>query len=267
MNPEKVLPPGVNGKITGYLMVKVDEIFWARNSPGEVIVQLQWWGEKDSTFFRPEDITLNEPNKNSDTSVVYNIRTSPGLFESYLRNCGRVTFTVLRGQNKNVILGSAVIKEVEQILALKHYHSYFSIFSPKGNRIGDLHVSFELTFKQTETRSVLRKPIIECRKVKPENNSKAAHSDLLSSNKCNSPHSQENKLFSNILQKGYELRKAMVLSVLADCPVDNLDTFVNCNPDLNLMKQCTQEEEAKLVDFLLGNYDFNCTVALKVSLH
>lgn len=254
MNPEKVLPPGVNGKITGYLMVKVDEIFWARNSPGEVIVQLQWWGEKESTFFRPEDITLNEPKKNSDTSVVYNIKTSPGLFESYLRNCGRVTFTVLRGLNKNVILGSAVIKEVEQILALKHYHSYFSIFSPKGNRIGDLHVSFELTFKQTGTRSMLRKPVVECLKVKPENNHKTTNSDHLSCDKGNSAHSQEDKLFSNILQKGYELRKAMVMSVLADCPVDNLDSFINCDPDLNLIKQCTLEEEAKLVDFLLGKH-------------
>ncbi|CAH1391008.1 unnamed protein product [Nezara viridula] len=254
MNPEKVLPPGVNGKITGYLMVKVDEIFWARNSPGEVVVQLQWWGEKDCVVFRPEDITLNEPKKKHDNSVIYNIKTSPGLFESYLRNCGRITFTVLRGLNKNVILGSAVIKEVEQILALKHYHSYFSIFSPKGNRIGDLHVSFELTFKQTGTRPTLRKPIEECLKVKPENNHKITYSDQLSSHECNPVNLQEDKLFSNILQKGYELRKAMVMSVLADCPIDNLDSVGSCDPDLNFMKQCSREEETKLVDFLLGKH-------------
>nr|XP_014276339.1 uncharacterized protein LOC106680865 isoform X2 [Halyomorpha halys] len=254
MNPEKVLPPGVNGKITGYLMVKVDEIFWARNSPGEVIVQLQWWGEKDCTLFWPEDITLNEPKKNSDTSVIYNIRTSPGLFESYLRNCGRITFTVLRGQNKNVILGSVVIKEVEQILALKNYHSYFSIFSPKGHRIGDLHVSFELTFKQIGSRPVMRRPIEESLKVKSENNHKISYSDQLSSNKCKSDSPIEDKFFSNILQKGYELRKAMVMSVLADCPIDHIDSVVNCDLDLNFMKQCSQEEEVKLVDFLLGKH-------------
>lgn len=52
MNLEKVLPPGVNGKVSGHLTVKVDEVFWTRNSPGEVFVELLWWGEKETTIFR-----------------------------------------------------------------------------------------------------------------------------------------------------------------------------------------------------------------------
>lgn len=52
MSEEKVLPPSVFGKLRGYLTVKVDEIFWVKTNPGNIFVELLWWGEKESHIFK-----------------------------------------------------------------------------------------------------------------------------------------------------------------------------------------------------------------------
>lgn len=251
MNPEKVLPPGVSGKVSGHLIIKVDEVFWTRNFPGEVFVELLWWGEKDSSVFRPEDITHKEDVKRKDSSVTYTIRTSPGLFESYLRNCGKLTFTILRGQNKNVVIGTSVVKDIEQICVEKNRHSYFPIFSPKGIRLGDLHICFELNFKLKQchfpSKNQEKGDVVQAKDFRNK------HNILIKpSSKSSTATSQEEQLLSDILQKGQELRKAMVMSVLADCPIDKLDSIINSNNERPSVDNITRKQEAKLVDFLLG---------------
>lgn len=46
------LPPKVTGKVYGHLVMKVDEILWARKPPGEVSAVVMWWGGEEPTTFR-----------------------------------------------------------------------------------------------------------------------------------------------------------------------------------------------------------------------
>lgn len=46
------LPPKVEGRVTGHLVMKVDEVLWARKPPGEVSAVVMWWGGEEPTTFR-----------------------------------------------------------------------------------------------------------------------------------------------------------------------------------------------------------------------
>jgi hypothetical protein len=46
------LPPSIEGEVSGYLTVKVDEIVWCRKSCMNTVVLVQWWGEDEPATFR-----------------------------------------------------------------------------------------------------------------------------------------------------------------------------------------------------------------------
>lgn len=152
---------------------------------------------------------------------------------------------MLRGINKNVIVGSAVVDNIHQIISEPSYHSYFPIFNPKGMRIGDLHVCFELRFVRKQSHYAPKskydnvvKHSKNCgRNLSPKPSTATSHEDPL----------------VDILKKGNELRKAMVMSVLTDCPVDKLDLVINEHNTKPVSKKNNAfPNDVKLVDFLLG---------------
>lgn len=46
------LPPKVVGEVSGHLVMKVDEVLWARKPPEEVSAVVMWWGGEEPTTFR-----------------------------------------------------------------------------------------------------------------------------------------------------------------------------------------------------------------------
>lgn len=51
IQPQKSLPPLVEGKIHGYLKLVIDEVIWTKKSFGAIKVFASWWGETVSALF------------------------------------------------------------------------------------------------------------------------------------------------------------------------------------------------------------------------
>ncbi|XP_032682983.1 C2 domain-containing protein 3 isoform X2 [Odontomachus brunneus] len=141
----KSLPPLVEGKVHGSLKLLIDEVLWVKKSPGAVTVVASWWGEHDSAQFRPTDSTIDVARTNKDTTEIYAIKTNATLFEDYIKNCETVELVVIVEETHKVI-GIAHIGELFKIFTSKLYSQYIPILSNSGNKVGDVHVSLQLTY-------------------------------------------------------------------------------------------------------------------------
>lgn len=135
------LPPKVVGKVSGHLVMKVDEVLWARKPPGDVSAVVMWWGGDEPTTFRPTDIA-QDALREKNTGVIYEVRTSPVLFENYLRKCG--SLEIAMADKYGMPIGCVSVTNLYKMMSESPYQSYYPIVNNFGNRIGDLHVSFNL---------------------------------------------------------------------------------------------------------------------------
>lgn len=140
------LPPKVVGKVNGHLVMKVDEVLWARKPPGEVSAVVLWWGGDEPTTFRPSDVAEDSVKRRS-AGVIYEIRTSLDLFEKYLRKCGGLEIAV--ADKYGMPIGCVTVMDIWQMISSSPFQGYFPIVNNFGNRIGDLHVSFNLRMQSS----------------------------------------------------------------------------------------------------------------------
>lgn len=243
-----MLPPHVCGHANGELTVKVDEIFWSTKSPGNVFVHLQWWGENTYNMFWPTDLNqkdLKEFKTDRPNSVTYVIRTSSALFQTYIKNCRELTFYVVKESDRTIV-GTSVIKSLEDILIVKTYSSfssYYPVYNLQKNRIGDIRISFSLYLKlKTENDSSMSEVLPKkCPIVLPS-----------TAKQCINPLSKR-KAIANVVNRGQELRKAMVKSVLKDCPIDKVENILQGEQKAaGDGKLSSMKEDTHLIDYIMG---------------
>ncbi|KAK3924928.1 C2 domain-containing protein 3 [Frankliniella fusca] len=140
------LPPKVVGKVNGHLVMKVDEVLWARKPPGEVSAVVLWWGGDEPTTFRPSDVAEGSM-KRRNAGVIYEIRTSLDLFEKYLRKCGGLDIAI--ADKYGMPIGCVTVMDIWQMITTSPFQGYYPIVNNFGNRIGDLHVSFNLRMQSS----------------------------------------------------------------------------------------------------------------------
>ncbi|XP_075212191.1 uncharacterized protein LOC142319132 isoform X2 [Lycorma delicatula] len=157
-----VLPPLVKGKLYGYLKVVIDEVVWwrepsltfsSKRCSDVVLVKMQWWGSNKPHLFRPSDVTHHDcsldcsdySQKGCGSCKTFEIRTNIKLFENYLKHCENLYLYVGDEKSKRVI-GTVVIQEIFKILYddMPYHSRYYPILNEFNNRIGDLHVCFNV---------------------------------------------------------------------------------------------------------------------------
>ncbi|XP_031839923.1 uncharacterized protein LOC116430234 isoform X2 [Nomia melanderi] len=145
IQPQRSLPPLVEGKIHGYLKLVIDEVVWTKKSFGDIKVFASWWGETVSALFRPVDITKSVTRSIYETTEIYVIRTNINLFQEYVENCEGIELTVV-SEEGNVVIGTSRITNLLKIFELKPYFKYVSIINEFENKIGEIHVSMKLDY-------------------------------------------------------------------------------------------------------------------------
>lgn len=190
----------------------------------------------------------------TNTTVLYEIRTTICLFEDYLKDCEVLDLCVTNEQF-NVVIGHVTVRELCTIILESPYHCYLPIVNTFGTRIGDLHVGFVvqfahqsknvhyLTYGITSDLVNVKEPskqrAVECKESAvegqrqglrpcPEHSKsplkyKITPSDTLSSSYdiCKSQQSKgtthiSDSVISDILERGQRLRDAMIRSVIED---------------------------------------------------
>ncbi|XP_034245875.1 uncharacterized protein LOC117647966 [Thrips palmi] len=259
------LPPKVVGDVSGHLVMKVDEVLWARKPPGEVSAVVLWWGGEEPTTFRPTDVA-QETIRKRNTGVIYEIRTSPALFEKYLHKCG--SLEIAMADKYGMPIGCVSVPNLWQMFGSCPYQGYYPIVNNFGNRIGDLHVSFNLrmsasidpkstSYKNSVKTKVLQKPTSVkqsqfSKEAKTKSNEKVVNETIskrevssVSAQKCDSNDdyfvnvesldsvqnrvSPTSNIISQILEHGTRLRDAMTASVMEDGVPLDLKSIPNFN--------------------------------------
>lgn len=259
------LPPKVVGEVSGHLVMKVDEVLWARKPPGEVSAVVMWWGGEEPTTFRPTDVSQEHVRKRN-AGVIYEIRTSLALFEKYLRKC--ISLEIAMADKYGMPIGCVSVPNLYQMITICPYQGYYPIINNFGNRIGDLHVSFNLRMSaSTDTCSSTKPTTIKksvnskepkqlrslkqpqfIKEAKTKKNEEVVKDDLstiVSAQKSDSNNdnfvqvesqtsvqnrvSPTSNIISQILKHGIKLRDAMTASVMEDGVQLDLKSVSNLN--------------------------------------
>lgn len=186
----------------------------------------------------------------TNTTVLYEIRTTICLFEEYLKDC-EVLDLYVTDERLSTVIGRVTVHELFKLIEENPYHCYLPIMNTFGTRIGDLHVGFMVQFIHQSknvhyfahgvTSDVMNvKEISKQRAVEYKENAldglshcrkhsrslskcKFAPSDTLpyTYDVCKSQQSSatqpiSDSVISDILERGQRLRDAMIRSVLED---------------------------------------------------
>ncbi|KAL1116103.1 hypothetical protein AAG570_005598 [Ranatra chinensis] len=256
----KSLPPGVCGQVRGHLKLTVDEIFWIRkNDGGGVYAELQWWGDTVKYKFWPEDIQgMKRKLSGGALSITFDVRTNRALFEAYLRNCEKLEFHIFKSVTKERV-GSAVLNDISRVFAENDFESYCPIFNGELVRLGDLHVSMKLIFEHNGITPRLKKNEENASSLKFKNQKEISRpvSAIIREEKIED---DRERVISDVVTRGNELRKAMMMSVLQDCAVKDIDAIVKNDHATRepvesarskKMACMDARDEAKLIDYLL----------------
>jgi hypothetical protein len=187
----------------------------------------------------------------ANTTVSYEIRTTIGLFEEYLRDC-EVLDLYVADEQLSTVIGLVTVRELYTLIQETPYHCYFPIVNTFGTRIGDLHVGFMVQFiHQSKNahhfrywinsdvmsmKEMSKHEVVACQENAldgqrqrlrkwPEHYKSLSKHDVLAytSDICKSQQSRRiqpvsDSVILDILEKGQKLRDAMVRSVLEDDP-------------------------------------------------
>lgn len=96
-------------------------------------------------FPRPIDSASNIIRTNEDITEIYAIKTNATLFKDYIKNCEPVELVVIVEETHKVI-GTAHIGELFKIFECKSYSQYIPILNDSGIKVGEIHVSLQLTY-------------------------------------------------------------------------------------------------------------------------
>ncbi|XP_039278797.1 uncharacterized protein LOC111044190 [Nilaparvata lugens] len=148
------LPPLVKGSLNGHLTIKVDDLIWCRQPPGDVYIECRWWGMSEAVVFRPLDVSQRDSKSQLTSSslqikeytVTFDVRTSLTMLENYLKNCENLEFIVVKSKCYEKI-GTVTVTDLTNLIKERMYQRYFPIINSFGNRIGDLHIGFSLWMK------------------------------------------------------------------------------------------------------------------------
>ncbi|XP_057341640.1 uncharacterized protein LOC130678456 [Microplitis mediator] len=138
---QRSLPPLVEGKVNGYLELRIDQVVWTRRTPGSVTVVACWWGELDHAQFNPTEAAVKE-NKVTRNTEIYAIKTNFELFTEYLKNAESLSLSVLSKKTQQSI-GTASVKNLLEIFIDKPA-CFVPVYTNAGFKVGDIRVSIKL---------------------------------------------------------------------------------------------------------------------------
>ena len=190
----------------------------------------------------------------TNTTVVYEIRTTVCLFEEYLKDCEILDLCVT-DEHLGTVIGHVTVHELFTLIQANPYHCYLPIVDTFGTRIGDLHVGFMMRFihqsknvhyftygitsdvmnmkEMSKQRAVERKEnaldgqrqgLRDCRKHSesllkckmPTSDTLPYTYDVCKSQQSRGTQPISDSVISDILERGQRLRDAMIRSVLED---------------------------------------------------
>lgn len=76
---------------------------------------------------------------------MYDIKTNATLFEDYIKNCNTIELVIV-AENTHDVIGKGYVGELSKIFSCKYYAQFVPILSKNGHKIGNLHVSLQLTY-------------------------------------------------------------------------------------------------------------------------
>ncbi|XP_014811606.1 PREDICTED: C2 domain-containing protein 3-like, partial [Calidris pugnax] len=135
------LPPLVEGPLRCFLRCTVSRVLWTATKPPAVLVRLRWWGEtSDGTVFQPP----GRPGQPAGTTTArYPVRCGPRQFAAYLRDMSVLVLEVMTKLDR-LPVGRVQITGLSQLSPSHPIHGFFTIVSPKSEKLGELQVSLVL---------------------------------------------------------------------------------------------------------------------------
>ncbi|NXJ71898.1 C2CD3 protein, partial [Rostratula benghalensis] len=131
------LPPLVEGPLRCFLRCTVSRVLWTATKPPAVLVRLRWWGEtSDGTIFQPAG---RQGQPAGTTTTRYPVRCGPRQFAAYLTDMGVLVLEVMTKLDR-LPVGRVQITELSQLSPSHPIHGFFTIVSPKSDKLGELQV-------------------------------------------------------------------------------------------------------------------------------
>lgn len=151
------LPPKVNGKLSGYCTINIEEINWTTTKTFPLVkLVIVWWGKEEGNTFDSVRTTrktksLRELNQNQTSSSLlsacYQIHTPYKLFQSYLKNCDPLIIEVYSVKTLELV-GRTIVSIPLQLHSAEN--SKFQrasapiISSNRRFKLGEMVISFEI---------------------------------------------------------------------------------------------------------------------------
>uniref|UniRef100_A0A8C3JXQ2 C2 domain containing 3 centriole elongation regulator n=1 Tax=Calidris pygmaea TaxID=425635 RepID=A0A8C3JXQ2_9CHAR len=135
------LPPLVEGPLRCFLRCTVSRVLWTATKPPAVLVRLRWWGEtSDGTVFQP----AGRPGQPAGTTTArYPVRCGPRQFAAYLTDMSVLVLEVMTKLD-HLPIGRVQITGLSQLSPSHPINGFFTIVSPKSEKLGELQVSLVL---------------------------------------------------------------------------------------------------------------------------
>ncbi|XP_074015422.1 C2 domain-containing protein 3 isoform X2 [Numenius arquata] len=135
------LPPLVEGPLRCFLRCTVSRVLWTATKPPAVLVRLRWWGEtSDGTVFQP----AGRPGQPAGTTTArYPVRCGPRQFAAYLTDMSVLVLEVMT-KFDHLPIGRVQITGLSQLSPSHPINGFFTIVSPKSDKLGELQVSLVL---------------------------------------------------------------------------------------------------------------------------
>ncbi|XP_074428350.1 C2 domain-containing protein 3 isoform X8 [Larus michahellis] len=135
------LPPLVEGPLRCFLRCTVSRVLWTAAKPPAALVRLRWWGEtSDGTVFQP----AGRPGQPAGTTTArYAVRCGPRQFAAYLTDMGVLVLEVMTKLDR-LPIGRVQITGLSQLSPSHPITGFFTIVSPKSDKLGELQVSLVL---------------------------------------------------------------------------------------------------------------------------
>ncbi|UJR25905.1 hypothetical protein I4U23_007253 [Adineta vaga] len=142
------LPPHVQGSVHAILICHIPKLRWSTKYQSlyrSASIKMAWWGEDvASATFKPQ-ITGTKPDhrQQPSTTVKYYIRSDLNQFSKYLTDAAELLLKVHDGETNRVI-GTVKVSNLSSLSIDNSIKGYISIFSNKGDKLGELFVSLRL---------------------------------------------------------------------------------------------------------------------------
>ncbi|VDP73059.1 unnamed protein product [Schistosoma mattheei] len=149
------LPPGIDSKVTAYLILIVrlfrpnssytgsKRVESGRNSLNDIYVQVRWWGEpvaKKCAIFYPRLAHKVGHKQATCTKARYRITVPLDRFSAYLKDMRELRLDVIDIRHQRII-GRGRLDRVDRLTATTPIDTILPVINEVGEKLGDLNIS------------------------------------------------------------------------------------------------------------------------------